>query len=291
MSNGRKNITAFLLLSAAFMHLNAQVNIKVGVDRNSILIGEPILLSVEAYVPLGTNVSWFASDTIPHFDIIRRSVLDTAQTMDGKKITQMLTITSFDSGRWSIPALSVSVAGQPYYSDSVTINVAFEAFDPKADYRDIKDIVEVANPLVEYVPWAVVLVAILSLGGIYILLRKKQPVMTNVPLKESKVTAYEEAMQAISALRAKGVAEDGEKGFYSSLNDILRKYVAGNFRISTFEKTNEELIIRLSSMGIPKDAFIKLSQSLRMSDFVKFAKYRPFRRRQYEQPGYGPFFH
>ena len=45
--------------------------------------------------------------------------------------------------------------------------------------------------------------------------------------------------------------------------------------MSTFERTNEELILELSQMGIPKGAFISLAQSLRMSDVVKFAKYRP----------------
>jgi hypothetical protein len=59
------------------------------------------------------------------------------------------------------------------------------------------------------------------------------------------------------------------------MNDILRKYVSRKFSVSTFERTNEELILELSAKGIPKDAFIKLAQSLRMSDVVKFAKYRP----------------
>ncbi|MEO8582562.1 MAG: hypothetical protein ABI415_02130 [Flavitalea sp.] len=275
MKNGCKYITAFLLFVAAFINAQAQVNIKAGVDHDKILIGEPILISVEAYVPLGAEVNWFSLDTIPHFDIIRRSTPDTASDMDGKKITQLITVTSFDSGRWAIPAFEVSVAGKPYYSDSLTVDVAYEAFDSRQDYHDIKDIVAVANPYVKYVAWVIGIVALVALAGIIILLKRKKQNSTYVKKEESRASAYEDAMFAIGELRKKGVGAEGEKKYYSTLNDILRKYVSGNFGISTFERTNEELIIRLSSMGIQKEAFIKLSQSLRMSDFVKFAKYRP----------------
>ncbi len=49
----------------------------------------------------------------------------------------------------------------------------------------------------------------------------------------------------------------------------------GKFNIPTFERTNEELIMQLSKMNIPKDAFGSLSHSMRITDFVKFAKFRP----------------
>ena len=60
------------------------------------------------------------------------------------------------------------------------------------------------------------------------------------------------------------------------MNDILRKYVSRKFSVSTFERTNEELILEISRLGIPRDAFSSLAQSLRMSDVVKFAKYRSY---------------
>ncbi len=66
-----------------------------------------------------------------------------------------------------------------------------------------------------------------------------------------------------------------EKIFYTRMNDILRNYVSKKYGISTFERTNEEMIMQLSKIGIKKDPFNSLTQSLRMIDFVKFAKYRP----------------
>ena len=41
------------------------------------------------------------------------------------------------------------------------------------------------------------------------------------------------------------------------------------------EKTNEELIMQLRQVNISPHQFGQLSSALRMSDFVKFAKYLP----------------
>ena len=41
------------------------------------------------------------------------------------------------------------------------------------------------------------------------------------------------------------------------------------------EKTNEELILQLRELNLSRDSFSQLAQALRMSDYVKFAKYQP----------------
>jgi hypothetical protein len=51
--------------------------------------------------------------------------------------------------------------------------------------------------------------------------------------------------------------------------------VSRKLAISSFERTNEELIIQLSRLNLPQKPFNSLVQALRISDFVKFAKYRP----------------
>ena len=88
-----------------------------------------------------------------------------------------------------------------------------------------------------------------------------------------ELSPYEEAVRALKALARKGSSD--VKFYYSELNDILRNYVWRRHNISSFERTNEELILQLSKLDMPKDSFIALAQALRMADFVKFAKYRP----------------
>ena len=82
-------------------------------------------------------------------------------------------------------------------------------------------------------------------------------------------------MKMLAQLSSHNTNNGEVKTYYSQMNDILRRYVSRKFSVSTFQKTNEELILEMSVFGIPKDAYISLAQSLRMSDSVKFAKYRP----------------
>ena len=65
--------------------------------------------------------------------------------------------------------------------------------------------------------------------------------------------------------------------YYTKLNDILRLFVLRKLQMSSLEKTNEELIIQLRYLNISQNLFSRLSSALRMSDFVKFAKYLPDR--------------
>src|SRR6266699_6963235 len=82
-----------------------QVLAKASVDRDSIRIGEPIKLTLDVRYPLGADFSWFKLDTIPHFEFLNKGKADTSSDMNGKEIVQVLIITSFDSGRFQIPAL------------------------------------------------------------------------------------------------------------------------------------------------------------------------------------------
>ena len=276
MKSGSKHIIrifSFILICSC---ANAQVSVRSNIDRDNILIGETLNLTVEAYVPIGANVTWFTADTLPHFEILKKYAADTAQSIDSKKLSQNFELTSFDSGQQYIPPFEIIVDSQSYYTDSISINVSFTPFNPEEDYKDIKDIIDVKNPSVKYFPWLISGLALLSLAAlVYLWYRRK---FGEKPVKEAQQPAlspYEEAMKALAQLALNNVTNGEVKIYYSEMNDILRKYVSGKFSVSTFERTNEELILELSQMGIPKDAFISLAQSLRMSDVVKFAKYRP----------------
>ena len=275
MKQGVTHILMLVFLWLCCTPLAAQVSIKATADRDKILIGESITVSVDAYVPLGSEVIWPKTDSIEHFQVLKRSAVDTANNIDGKKLSQVLIVTSFDSGQWTIPAFEVNVGGKPIFSDSLNIDVGFISFDPKEDYHDIKDIIVVVNPALKYIPLAVTALALIALALIFYLTRGKD----KNPAPEgrntmARMTAYEDAMRSLAELKKKGSYEN-EKAFYSEMNDILRKYVSNKFNVSTFERTNEELIMQLAAMNISKPSFTSLMQSLRMSDFVKFAKYRP----------------
>lgn len=275
MSSGSKHIISVLFLLVITFYLHAQVNVRSNIDRDNILIGETISLNVEAYTPIGANVTWFNSDTIPHFETLKKDNVDTVTNIDAKKLSQHFEITSFDSGLQYIPPFEIVVDNQSYFTDSIPITISFAPFNPDEDYRDIKDIIEVKKPSVQYLPWLIAAIAVVCLAIVALLWRRKRPSTSEKQKAVPALSPYEEAMKALGQLALRNVSNGEVKSYYSEMNDILRKYVSRKFSVATFERTNEELIIELSGKGIPRDSFINLAQSLRMSDVVKFAKYNP----------------
>jgi hypothetical protein len=264
-----------LLISPALA--NAQVLAKASLDRDSILIGEPLKLSLDVRAPLGQEIKWFALDTIPHFEFVEKGKADTTDNIDGKAIQQVITLTSFDSGNWVIPPLSISINNKVYYTDSIPIKVAWAAFNALDDYRDIKEITEVSGTTwTKNIPWIIAIATVLAAAGLWYFFRhRKKEVVAPEPYA-SPLTPYEEALQALDELRTKGYTQNGQiKNYYSRLNDILRVFVLRKLRIASMEKTNEELILQLRQVIIDKNAFNQLTTALRMADFVKFAKYQP----------------
>ena len=276
MTCSSKYILAISLLLTLHYGVIAQVYVKASVDKNNILIGEPITFTIEAYIPLGQQVTWFPLDTIPHFEFLKKSSRDTVESIEGKKITQVMAITSFDSGQWEIPQLELKVQKQSYYTDTLLIDVGFTPFDRDADYRDIKDIINVVNPNTKYIPWFISAAVLLSLGAVIYFLRKRKSETVAVKKESPRLSPYDEAMFALSELQKKGLPQNGQvKWYYTELNDILRIFVFRKLNIATMERTNEELILQLRQLNLSRDSFSQLAQALRMSDYVKFAKYQP----------------
>jgi hypothetical protein len=269
-------LTQVFLIAFSIAFSQDSVSVKATVDRGEILIGEPIQLMLEVKLPLGREAAWFPLDSIPHFEFVEKGNIDSVTTISDRSLRQHLIITSFDSGRWVIPALPFTLNGKKYFTDSIPVSVNFSKFDPKQDYHDIKDILAVDNPYTNYIAWILSGLTIVSaLLFLYFVTRKK--ITSRAEQKSAlRISPFEEAMKSLEELKGRRLPETGQlKLYYTNLNDILRLFVSRKLQIKTMEKTNEELIIQLKGLNIPNDRFSLLVQALRMSDFVKFAKYHP----------------
>ncbi|RYY13645.1 MAG: hypothetical protein EOO04_31540 [Chitinophagaceae bacterium] len=271
-----RHIIAVFLLLVINVAVYSQVSVKASVDRDKILIGEPITLTLQAYTPLGETITWFALDTIQRFEFISKGKLDTIESVDNKRLEQTLVITTFDSGSVVLPPLEMQVGDRVYLTDSVLIDVAYKNFDPAAEYKDIKAIEEVEDNSTEYMPWIIGAVTLIAIALIVWLMRKKKKLMPGVAVAVNALPPYEEAMSALANLKKIDWSlPNASKDYYSELNDIFRVYVNRAMGITSLEKTNDELILQLRQSGLSKDGFAQLAQTLRMSDFVKFARYKP----------------
>ena len=111
-------------------------DLKATVDKDRILIGEPIHLMLEATFYGDAPITWPAEDSLPHFEWLERHPADSTISTGRRYYRQYLTLTSFDSGRWAIPRLPFLVGTTTFFTDSVPIRVDYTPVDPSKDYRD-----------------------------------------------------------------------------------------------------------------------------------------------------------
>jgi LPXTG-motif cell wall-anchored protein len=265
----KKQILSLFFLSVAqFVAAQGGSTIKASVDRNKILIGGPILLTVEVYLSPESVKKFISIDSIEHFELLEKPVIDTTDKQGGLNIKGVYKITSFDSGHWVIPSFVLS---KDVKTDTIPIDVVFSDFDPAQNYHDIKDILE-ANPAENKAEWWWYAAGGALLLGLllFYLLKKKKPVPVSMP--KVIINPYEEAMKQLQQLQKQ---KPEAKQYYSKLTDIFRLYIFQKKGILSLQKTTDDLVIQLKSLNLNKEQFDKLSQSLRLGDFVKFAKYIP----------------
>ncbi|MGH2554061.1 MAG: hypothetical protein ACRDEB_10105, partial [Chitinophagaceae bacterium] len=125
--------------------INAQggATIKASVDKNKILLGEPVLLSIEVYYSSESEKKLVEIDSIPHFEFLGKPVIDTIEQKNGMRIRSNFKITSFDSGHWVIPSFVLTSSAM---TDTIPVDVVFSDFDPKREYHGLKEIIELPPP-------------------------------------------------------------------------------------------------------------------------------------------------
>jgi hypothetical protein len=251
--------------------------LKATVDKQKILIGEPIQLMLEATVTGNAPLAWPSLDSLPHFEWVEKHNVDSSVQPGQRYYRQYLTITSFDSGAYAIPRLTFTAGNKQYFTDSIRINIGYTKIDPNKDYHDIKDIIDIPNPFARWFAWIVALVSLGSLALVIWLVRKKKiwkPGVVNDA--EPGLSPYEEAIRLLDELQRQNLPETGAmKTYYSRLGDIFRVYLYRRLGIQSMSETSEEMISQLRRLAFSAQQFSELADTLRMSDFVKFAKYQP----------------
>jgi hypothetical protein len=259
------------LLAIFFVHLavaQGGATIKAIADKNKILLGEVLQLTVEIYLPAGSDQKYIRIDTIEHFEFLEKPVIDSSEKKDGINYKGVYTITSFDSGHWVIPPFVISAGVK---TDPIPIDVIFSDFDPGQEYHSIKDIIEVKPPAKKVGWWWYVAGVILFLLLVIMyLLRKKKILPAAAPAISTN--PFQEAIQQLEQLQRD---KPDVKQYHSKLTDIFRLYIFRKKGILSLQKTTDDLVLQLKNLNLDKQQFDKLSQSLRLSDFVKFAKYLP----------------
>ena len=273
-----KAIHFILFLLVAFAgNSQTRTTVHASVDKTNILIGEQINLVIEANIPENEPIGFFSPDSIVHFEFLQKGKIDTANTTKGTILKQLFRITSFDSGQWVIPSYTLPQS-ENLKTDSIIINVGFLPMDSTKDYNDIKEIIEVNAAKKQDLTWyyaggGLLLLLIL----IYFLTRKKKKKeQQSAAVAEKIIDPYTAALEQLDQLQRENLtAKEATKEYYSRLTDIFRIYVERRKNLRSLQQTTDDLVTQLKSINLGKELYNQLSQSLRLSDFVKFAKYIP----------------
>ncbi len=247
--------------------------IRAQVDRDRIFIGEQIklTLSVEGGK---AGMSWFRfPDSVNHIEIVNRSKIDTALKGSYTNYSQTIAITSFDSGRWEFPSLSLAGLGQS--TAPISIDVLPVDVSKLEDYHDIKDIEEVQRQTNWLIVGIIAAITLIAIGMVYWLIIKKKKVIVPDTVLKGNQSPLEWALAEINKLNAQNLQRNEAKKYYSELSNISRTFFHLQLNEQLHQKTTDEWMVSLQSLQVDNDVKTSFFQFLRLADTVKFAKYLP----------------
>jgi hypothetical protein len=277
--NRRKLYTGFfilLVLSSVTSQLFSQTA-KAGVDKNKIFIGEQIRLKL-AVEGGRAGLKWFSfPDSLNHFEVVKRSKIDTFLNGSTTNYSQIITITSFDSGRWQFPSLFLPGLIQP--TPPIAIDVMPVDVSKMQDYNDIKDIEELKQENDWMIVGIIAAITLLSIAVItWLFIKKKKVVVERRPSKGS-LTPLEWALAELNKLTSQSLNTPLEvKRYYSGLADISRTFFYRQLQQHALQQTTDEWMVALQPLSVDSETKTSFFQVLRLADTVKFAKYLPHSR-------------
>jgi len=248
------------------------------VDTTQIKIGEEIQYTIQVMADTTDLVLFPEGQSFSPLEMIESYKVDTTFEQTKYKLIKKYWLTQFDSGSYTIPRQRVVINNKPYDTDSVLVEVADVLVDTtKQKMYNIKPALEVKRPPFDFqnVLYRIIPLLILLGIGMYIFFRRKKKKEET----EQQLPPYEEAIVALKLLdESHLLIEEKSKEYYSSLTEIIKRYLHREVDDTALESTSEELIVRLK---LHKDAghfefdsgtIKKLDKILKRADLIKFAK-------------------
>ncbi|MGB5942473.1 MAG: hypothetical protein WBG71_06285 [Leeuwenhoekiella sp.] len=260
--------------------------VQATIDRDSILIGEQITYTLEVETDSTDLVFFPEGQTFTPLEMVEAYPTDTSFAAAKYKLIKKYALTQFDSGAYTIPRQRVSINEQPYFTDSLLVAVNNVKVDTtQQNLYDIKNIIEVessSNDWLEYLLWILGILLLIGLFLFFVIRRSRKKAEA-----EKKLPPFEQALVSLQQFDENYKTPDSNadqtviKAYYSSLTDIVRRYLDEEVYDRSMESTTSELITRLQqerqqgTVNFSKETLSKLEQILRTADLTKFARISP----------------
>ena len=264
------------------------VEVEGKVNSTEVQVGKPFTLDLSLKVPYGWFVEWndFAIDTLSEqIDIIKRSDVERTADADSNVIVkQQLTLMTFDTGQIQVPSVGLTYAKSfddpnrlKAYTDPIRLYSTTITVDTTMAYKPIVEPIAAPIQMKEVYPWLLgVLLLALAIFGIWYW-RKHRKTKVDADgniIRGPVIPPYDKAVDDLKRLREEKMWQSGKvKEYFSSLTDIAREYIEGQFGVNAVEMTTDDILEEIKPLHFPKETYDKLKDTMEVADLVKFAKY------------------
>ena len=265
--------------SLFFIGCLSQAQVTSSIDTTQIRVGEEIIYSIQVEADSTALVLFPEGQSFNPLEVIESYNIDTTRLQDKIRLIKKYGLTQFDSGSYTLPSQRVVINNKPFNTDSINLEVFNVLVDTtKQKMFHIKPAFEVEESGFDFEKLFYWIVPILLIVGIIAFLffrrrkRKKEELAKQLP-------PYEEAIKALKELDHSHFLEnDNSKRYYSSLTEILKRYIGREVDDTALESTSNELIERLilhkdaGSFNFDTETINKIDKILKRADLIKFAK-------------------
>ena len=233
----------------------AQAKVTARLDSTSIKVGSQCRLVVEVSARQGARILW---PTLKDHHL-SKEIEVVGQRTEGDNeegqstMRKVYTLTAWDEGRQTVPALTVDVDGKKYKTEAIALEVltvqtdSIRPDDPKPPY----DIQELPFSQEEWTPiylWSL-LALLLTIVGWYLFsrLHSGKPIISRKQILRQE-PSHQKALRRINEIKAARLeGDDDQKEYYTLLTEALRRYMSERFGFNAMEMTSQEIVQRLKA--------------------------------------------
>jgi hypothetical protein len=263
---------------------NAQVSATLRADSSQIQIGDHLNIRLTVKQPNSFAVSFpLIADTLGNMELVSASKMDTTVDAGNKSLSQLYTVSAYDSGEFHAGPVKVFFKNSNGELDStlsndIPVRVNTLNVDTTKPFKAIKVPLDVPYSWREFIYYIIggVLLLIAIIAGIILWKRYKKQKPAIVERPRPKDPAHIWARKELKKLEEEKLWQKDEvKLYYSRLTDILRLYLEFRYNWLALESTTEEIQAEIEDYNLKEKAKENLLATLRTADLVKFAKMLP----------------
>jgi hypothetical protein len=250
------------------------------VSRDSLTIGDRIQLTVSILTPAGARIDPPSTDEGLGQFVVKQWDTDTKQRDGSDSLIFRYVITTYTTGRCSIPSLPFTLTheGQSDTLRTEPIPVHVVSVIPPTDSASLRDLKPPFSAGRRSLLWLWLLLGAAGIvaaiaGGRHLWRRARKPAPPPPP-----PPPYEEAVEALRRLEsrdypAKGMARE----FVFELSEIIKRYAGRRFDVNAPEFTTDELLEWVESSQLEHKERGILEWLFKTAHPVKFARLVPER--------------